>query len=75
MFSALRSRRPFRKQLLLHVVKAQPRDRIGEAFAGDALLAEKEDRLFDHIEHLVLVREDLVKIRRRATFLPHRPPI
>ena len=50
------------QQLLLHGVKAKARDRIGEALAGNPLLAEKEDRLFDHIEHLAPVREDPVEI-------------
>ena len=49
------------EELTLYLCKADAFNGISEAFAGDALVAEEQDGLFNRIEDLFLAREDPVE--------------
>ena len=57
------------EQLLLYILKAQTRNRIGKTFAGHSLLTEQKDCLLYDIQHLFPVRKDLLEIASSCNLL------
>ena len=50
------------KELFLNIFKAYSRNGIGKAFACNSLLAEQENCLFDHLQHLFLIGKDFFQV-------------